>query len=461
MCVTKLEKIQDHIEMSTDKTNAKYLLSVRNSKAIESADIAIDSITVLSGVNASGKSTLARMVHELVNMSAAYPLLLERYAWKTVKVWAMAVSDLDGRLSAGTSAPSFGGQAPVPQFETRLGKGAFRAVLDDLDAYTQDAFAKYQARQGEGDAKRAFLAFVRAVGIGEKLAADARTVYSVFVEKRKKALDEYNEGMSKRNYLVYNYAQDLKYDVRWLTDADAVSFSEDSVLVYSVRRDATAKTLVPMCALKEIFGVRQSFYIASPWVGMPRVDAGVLTIPYDDFPHYRVNHEKLDDSLFEVLGGTVDLDGSTGAKRWTYHRCDGLAVDLADCATGIKSFSILNILYRNGYLNAETLLIIDEPEAHLHPQWIVEYARILVLVAKRLKVRMILTSHSPDMVSALQEISECEGMSGVHFYLAESKDGDLQYVYRNLGGDVEPIFKAFNKAIDYLELYRGGCARSD
>ena len=35
-------------------------------------------------------------------------------------------------------------------------------------------------------------------------------------------------------------------------------------------------------------------------------------------------------------------------------------------------------------------MIIDEPEAHLHPQWIVEYARLIVLLHKKLVLNFLL-----------------------------------------------------------------------
>ena len=65
-----------------------------------------------------------------------------------------------------------------------------------------------------------------------------------------------------------------------------------------------------------------------------------------------------------------------------YHRTDGLDITLASTATGIKSFAYLQRLLENGYLNEESLLLIDEPEAHLHPQWIVEFARLLTAKKK-------------------------------------------------------------------------------
>ena len=189
---------------------------------------------------------------------------------------------------------------------------------------------------------------------------------------------------------------------------------------------------------------------------------------HDGFSSINTNADfKPDDTLFQVLSGRVEtvkqtddsyfarILGSKESYKWEYARKDGRTFDLSECATGIKALSILNVLYTRGLLDSKTLLIIDEPEVHLHPQWIGEYARILVLIAKRLKVRMLLTSHSPDMISALRTVSKAEEVCGVRFYLADAErpeDPD-SYVYRNLGMDVGPIFKAFNKVMDWMDTY--------
>jgi hypothetical protein len=56
------------------------------------------------------------------------------------------------------------------------------------------------------------------------------------------------------------------------------------------------------------------------------------------------------------------------------------------------------------------------------------------------------------MVAAIQEISEVEKVDGVRFYLAEAINKG-EYSYASLGTNVEPIFKAFNKAIENLDNY--------
>lgn len=125
-----------------------------------------------------------------------------------------------------------------------------------------------------------------------------------------------------------------------------------------------------------------------------------------------------------------------------------------DVATGIKSFSILQLLLKNGILTDKTLLIIDEPESNLHPQWIIEYARIIVMLNKELGVKFFLASHNPDMVSAIRYISEKEGvLENANFYLAEKKEGKFSYDYKFLDKEIDPIFESFNIAIDRINKY--------
>lgn len=128
---------------------------------------------------------------------------------------------------------------------------------------------------------------------------------------------------------------------------------------------------------------------------------------------------------------------------------------MRDVATGIKGFSIIQRLAEKHAFDEKTLLILDEPESHLHPQWIVEYARILVLMQKELGVKMLIASHSPDMIDALQTFSESAGIADrTNFYLAEESASDsFLYTYEPLGNSIAKIFKVFNVAATRIANY--------
>lgn len=159
----------------------------------------------------------------------------------------------------------------------------------------------------------------------------------------------------------------------------------------------------------------------------------------------------------EIIGGEAVFDDSfLSVNEFVYKRTDGSIFNLLDCATGIKSFSIIQLLLKNNSLNDKTLLIIDEPESHLHPQWIIEYARLIVLLNKFVGMKFFIASHNPDMVSAIKFISNKEGvLPKTNFYLAE-KVSKYSYGYRNLRHDIDPIFESFNIAFDRMHLYGSG-----
>ena len=171
---------------------------------------------------------------------------------------------------------------------------------------------------------------------------------------------------------------------------------------------------------------------------------------YDDVVHNLLS------LLRDITGGKViDKKDIVGQEKLYFTRkSDNLIVKLENTATGIKSFAYLDRLLENGYLIYDTILILDEPEAHLHPQWIVEFARMLVLIHKNTGLYIMLASHDPDMVSTIRYVAEAEGvLERTNFYLAE-QDGESQtYTYKDLGKDIEPIFASFNKSFELIEKY--------
>ena len=68
----------------------------------------------------------------------------------------------------------------------------------------------------------------------------------------------------------------------------------------------------------------------------------------------------------------------------------------------------------------------------------------------------MIASHNPDMVAAIQAIAGKEGvLDSTNFYLAQKADGSHRYVYKNLGNNIEEIFRSFNIALDRIKLYGG------
>jgi hypothetical protein len=158
----------------------------------------------------------------------------------------------------------------------------------------------------------------------------------------------------------------------------------------------------------------------------------------------------------EIIKGDAYLekDPVTGLKYYIYEREDGSKFNLLEVATGIKSFGILQMLLKKDVLNSNTLLIMDEPEVHLHPQWIIEFARLIVLLNKHIGVKFFIASHNPDMVAAIKYIGEKEKIdNNINFYLAQKQENSFTYSYLHTGTDIEALFESFNLSIERMNQY--------
>jgi predicted ATPase len=92
-------------------------------------------------------------------------------------------------------------------------------------------------------------------------------------------------------------------------------------------------------------------------------------------------------------------------------------IELINTAMGIKYFGILQVLSNNHHFYKNQIVILDEPEVHLHPTWQLELAKIIVnLVSKGMKI--IVNSHSPYMIEALQRYAKKINIIA-DFYLAQ------------------------------------------
>jgi len=125
---------------------------------------------------------------------------------------------------------------------------------------------------------------------------------------------------------------------------------------------------------------------------------------------------KIEDKILNLINGKFKRDELGNY----YFERKKKKISLLNTATGIKYFGIFQILSQNNYLNKNTVLILDEPEVHLHPKWQLEMAKIIVELVKN-GVKIVVNSHSPYMIEALKRYSELEEIENkINFYLAEN-----------------------------------------
>lgn len=448
---------------------SKYKYILRDYHAIKEAEIKLDGITVLSGINGCGKSTLSRWLYYLVNGSARFEEFLFYLYIDSIITKINRLSLAVGEIERNYFWEDINIQENTFYNELDDAEKEFNRIiyssdkLEEIIGFVSVVFTKITI-----DARKYFLDSFSKEKVSEVKKKRVFTLLRINLEDKseKTALLEFEE---ENTAWIQDISKNLVDNIRirssemffkliskhyyiGMKDPINIQLSEDNVNILE-----DGYTL-------KLFNLTHAIYVDTP---MSITSNDTNNIFWNDLRRRiiadtpdKANNQKLLIRIKRILGGETILnkDELSANKTLRFITADNkINILLKDVATGYKSFSYIQRLLENGELTSETLLMIDEPEAHLHPQWIVEFARILVMLHKEIGVKIMIASHNPDMIFAIQAIAKALGViENTNFYLAEPYEGNPhQYVYRCLGQDIEDIFKSFNVAFDKINTYAG------
>ena len=125
-------------------------------------------------------------------------------------------------------------------------------------------------------------------------------------------------------------------------------------------------------------------------------------------------------------------------------------LNIQNISAGVKTFVILKTLLENGTLKENGTVIMDEPEIHLHPQWQVLFAELIVLLQKEFNMNILLNTHSPYFMRAIEAYSAVYATADkCRYYLAHTED-DMA-VMEDVTEEPEKIYRLLATPMQYLE----------
>ncbi|MCI4441942.1 MAG: AAA family ATPase [Lentimicrobium sp.] len=422
-------------------------LKLQNIGIIEEADINIEGITLIAGQNDSGKSTVGKVLYSLIRsfnideksfnssknefirnrirdirnlilrakttsgedkkiqekfVSAFLDnehSLFERYGYRTNADNTENTEKLLSELKSIKELYSnFSNESIKIQIETFVNDIINRASITidsnevlhyELESFFENEFGKQVKNKFKKGAS-----FVKIDGVKEKkISFDEHTVF---------------EGFDTTSNIYYNDVFFIESPIK-LHDRNFLSF--DNIL-----RD-------------------KNRYLNNK-IFQPKKEQDIFSDTKDDI-------EKLNSIISDVINGEFGFN----SKNELVFKKNKVEFDLNNVATGIKSFGVLQLLLQKGILNLNSLLIIDEPEVHLHPTWQVKYAEILVRLSKEFAIPMLLTSHSPYFIEALESYSKKYNFETLtNFYLAEKNKNGLTSKIIDVTKDITPILSSISDA---------------
>ena len=406
-------------------------LILKNIGIIEKADINIDGLTVIAGNNDSGKSTIGKVAYSLTKSFEDFELNYEK--------------------------------DKSTQLEKHF-RNFYMLLRKDIDLRKNIKLRKLIER---------FMFFRR---IDNKKLFEEMNKLKKFIEKEKINLNPQTKKELENNFnkIESIFQKKESKNSKILKSIRAIfksEFKNQINNVYSEKSQISVlegKNRIIDLTIKnneiniskeidEIFPFESSVFIETPFILTYKdaLENSDVIYHVEDLLNKletpTVNNK--DDSLniSKIINGEIIFDEEE--DNFSFKKdLDGkkIKINMLNSASGIKSLGILQILDKSGEFNKNLLLVIDEPEVHLHPDWQVEYAKLLVNLVKK-GIKILVTSHSPYLIEALNKFSEEEKLEeNIKFYLSELNENG-KIIITDKTNDKSEIFKKlaapFNKLI--------------
>lgn len=153
-----------------------------------------------------------------------------------------------------------------------------------------------------------------------------------------------------------------------------------------------------------------------------------------------------------IISGVThgSLEGDTSSEFVFHDEKTSHNVQIKNLSAGIKIFAVLQRLLENGSLKSGDILLIDEPEVNLHPEWQIIFAEILVRIHKELGIIIYLNSHSPYFIRAIEvKLAKNDIGDKGKFYLTQEVEDGL-YAVKDVTYSTDEIYELLYKPLENL-----------
>ena len=437
----------------------KFILEINDFGRINKANVEINKINVVGGVNASGKSTASKLLYSFLKSISQD---MEEYILPKI------IRNLNNIINYTEYSYEEYYKFP-PKIDISANK---TEVLNEFDEYRDKM---YEIRNSASQNLKMELRLDETISLLELLEENNENVLTSFCVSSLLS-DEYLINFVPE---VDDYYRIFDGSIKFFTDSFESKIHSD----IKIEHDDSSELVDIICdadydwennqfyhltkgSIKKINNVfyigNMSFFDLDDYVSSPNFEDRNRSFVYEEHMEYLINNLNSDiqgnipsENVIDIIKRIDSIIGGSFHSLdylWFAFSQDGENdMSPVNTSSGIKQIGILQLLLIYNKLSSGSFLIIDEPEVNLHPDWQFKFAEILVLLAKELDIVVYINSHSPMFIESIAAFTEFYNMQDeVNYYLTEKSEIEDKYNFIKIPSN--KLFKIYNNLGNVYDL---------
>lgn len=420
-------------------------LVIENIGKIKKAEFDFRGITVIAGNNNTGKSTVGKVLYSFFNslQNVSEKVENQRYEERCDALQAYMTNEIYSSFE--------------PSDESNRIRRIFSAlkfkIPEDLDLRDKSEVKKWVASALK---KRGIKLSDRSAGFSKLWKQfenidkiDDKDIISVLVERYYK--DVFHNQI---NSLFVDVAGKVRLDIQ--SKEFILEFKHNKVTSQNIPFDIRNRAIfIQSPDIIDALGEKNSFahgFVAELMNGLnEQLILSLIkrtrknAIAETQFREKMTNITAL---LNEVIPGEFDKKSSGNVVYNEKEFEEPLSV--INLSTGLKSFALLQLLLDNSALGDKDVLILDEPEVNLHPGWQLKYAELIVLLERAFNLTVLLTTHSPYFLRAIEMYSRKYGITNDCDYYLASLTGNNEAEFFHVNDQLNRIYREMAEPFEVL-----------
>lgn len=435
------------------------LLEVENLGIVEQATIQVNHVTVIAGCNSTGKSTLSKALYSLLLPFNNYEMKVN---YERTKSWNFQIRTFleEKQLPFFFFKPiqNLYGEiySHYKEHKEMLSKEVLYDLLEHL-LKEDDSIAEYQKEDRLLYEKESM-----------ELYSHLAELYDIIQSVIQKNNEEFNHRiieLTHKTILGNLSKQDNKTCLLSLKEMDREvckieNVGYEGVEIFSTKTSKVSNmvginviyiessSIIDDLNNRRIFAEQDKNIYGNNLLDLLKLEQQSNVEVSEEEQQEREQFIKKYEEIFEnILHGKLVVDN----YKYYFKSFDKEKnIDVRQISSGMKCLLVIQRLIYNGSINKNTVLIIDEPETNLHPEWQVLFAEILVRLSKDLGIKVMINSHSPYFVRAIEVMmARYEVADKGNYYLMVSNEGQT-FTARDVTAHIEEIYKYLYRPLDEL-----------